>query len=203
MGAFDVLTPPNPDYRDAVSAIEVPSLLVIGDSSPVVTLEMAMELRKTKTTTKTTTKTNGPSWSIQAPQILRRSLGENACTRRGFALPTGRGALFGGRHALKTGPFAVERGRRVLERGRLMTRRARLCLKRASFLGFSSPERLKRLAVKSRASCASCASPRPSLRAFQRRSSRPPPGSRAAFSRRRCAPDLRSSAPPYLENRGV
>ncbi|AUX46906.1 hydrolase [Sorangium cellulosum] len=45
MDAFDVLTPPNPEYRDVVSAIDVPSLLVIGDSSPVVTLEMATELR--------------------------------------------------------------------------------------------------------------------------------------------------------------
>ncbi|WP_437672999.1 alpha/beta fold hydrolase [Sorangium sp. So ce131] len=45
MGALDVLTPPNPEYRDVVSAIDVPSLLVIGDSSPVVTLEMATELR--------------------------------------------------------------------------------------------------------------------------------------------------------------
>ncbi|RKG72947.1 alpha/beta hydrolase [Corallococcus exercitus] len=45
MGAFDVLTPPNPEYRDVVSAIDVPTLLVIGDSSPVVTLEMATELR--------------------------------------------------------------------------------------------------------------------------------------------------------------
>ncbi|WP_394823553.1 alpha/beta fold hydrolase [Pendulispora albinea] len=44
MEAFDVLTPPNPDYRDVMSAIEVPTLLVIGDS-PVVTLEMATELR--------------------------------------------------------------------------------------------------------------------------------------------------------------
>jgi N-formylmaleamate deformylase len=43
--AFDVLTPPNPDYRDVMSAIDVQSLLVIGDHSPVVTLEMAMELR--------------------------------------------------------------------------------------------------------------------------------------------------------------
>ena len=42
--AFDVLAPPNPDYRDVVRAIEVPTLLVIGDS-PVVTLEMATELR--------------------------------------------------------------------------------------------------------------------------------------------------------------
>jgi N-formylmaleamate deformylase len=42
--AFDILTPPNPDYREVVRAIEVPALLVIGDSS-VVTLEMATELR--------------------------------------------------------------------------------------------------------------------------------------------------------------
>ncbi|WP_426756031.1 alpha/beta fold hydrolase [Myxococcus sp. Y35] len=45
LGAFDVLTPPNPAYRDVVSAIDVPILLVIGDRSPVVTLEMATELR--------------------------------------------------------------------------------------------------------------------------------------------------------------
>jgi pimeloyl-ACP methyl ester carboxylesterase len=44
MEAFDVLTPPNPEYLDVVSAIDVPSLLVIGDD-PVVTLEMATELR--------------------------------------------------------------------------------------------------------------------------------------------------------------
>ncbi|MEA2746193.1 MAG: N-formylmaleamate deformylase, partial [Myxococcales bacterium] len=44
MAAFDVLTPPNPEYRDVVRAIDVPTLLVIGDS-PVVTLEMATELR--------------------------------------------------------------------------------------------------------------------------------------------------------------
>jgi pimeloyl-ACP methyl ester carboxylesterase len=43
--AFDVLVPPNPEYRDVVRAIDVPSLLVIGDTSPVVTLEMATELR--------------------------------------------------------------------------------------------------------------------------------------------------------------
>jgi N-formylmaleamate deformylase len=44
MGAFDVLTPPNPAYHDVVRAIDVPSLLVIGDD-PVVTVEMARELR--------------------------------------------------------------------------------------------------------------------------------------------------------------
>lgn len=45
LGAFDVLTPPNPEYRNVMSAIDVPTLLVIGGRSPVVTLEMAMELR--------------------------------------------------------------------------------------------------------------------------------------------------------------
>jgi len=30
LGAFDVLTPPNPNFMKVVSAIEVPSLLVIG-----------------------------------------------------------------------------------------------------------------------------------------------------------------------------
>jgi len=44
LSVFDVLTPPNPAYRDVVRAIDVPTLLVIGDS-PVVTLEMATELR--------------------------------------------------------------------------------------------------------------------------------------------------------------
>jgi pimeloyl-ACP methyl ester carboxylesterase len=42
--AFDVLVPPNPAYRDVVRAIDVPILLVLGDS-PVVTLDMATELR--------------------------------------------------------------------------------------------------------------------------------------------------------------
>ena len=44
LGAFEVLTPPNPAYRDVVSAIDVPTLLVIGDD-PVVTLDMATELQ--------------------------------------------------------------------------------------------------------------------------------------------------------------
>jgi N-formylmaleamate deformylase len=44
MSAFDVLTPPNPEYRRVVSAIVVPILLVIGDS-PVVSLETARELQ--------------------------------------------------------------------------------------------------------------------------------------------------------------
>jgi N-formylmaleamate deformylase len=43
--AFDVLTPPNPDYTQVVSAIDVPSLLVIGDAG-VVSLAMAAELQR-------------------------------------------------------------------------------------------------------------------------------------------------------------
>lgn len=46
LAAFEVLTPPNPDYREVVRAIDVPTLLVIGDNNPVVTLEMANELRE-------------------------------------------------------------------------------------------------------------------------------------------------------------
>lgn len=47
LAAFEVLAPPNPDYRELVRAIAVPTLLVIGDSSPVVTLDMAEDLRRT------------------------------------------------------------------------------------------------------------------------------------------------------------
>jgi len=45
LGAFDVLTPPNPEYRQLVSAISVPILLVVGDNGAVVSLETAGELR--------------------------------------------------------------------------------------------------------------------------------------------------------------
>lgn len=44
MSAFDVLTPPNPEYHQVVSAICVPILLVIGDV-PVVSLATARELQ--------------------------------------------------------------------------------------------------------------------------------------------------------------
>jgi len=44
MNAFDVLTPPNPDYKQLVSEIDVPSLLVLGDKG-VVTSAVAEELR--------------------------------------------------------------------------------------------------------------------------------------------------------------
>lgn len=43
--AFEVLTPPNPDYRELVKAIAAPSLLVIGDNG-VVSLETAQELQE-------------------------------------------------------------------------------------------------------------------------------------------------------------
>jgi pimeloyl-ACP methyl ester carboxylesterase len=46
MAGFDVLTPPNPDYRQVVSAIEVPSLLVIGGPAGVVSPEVAADLQR-------------------------------------------------------------------------------------------------------------------------------------------------------------
>ena len=45
MSAFDVLTPPNPDYMQVVSDIEVPSLLVIGGSAGVVSPDVAADLQ--------------------------------------------------------------------------------------------------------------------------------------------------------------
>ena len=44
MAAWDVLTPPTPDFRNIVSAFDVPALLVIGDA-PVVTREVAADLQ--------------------------------------------------------------------------------------------------------------------------------------------------------------
>jgi N-formylmaleamate deformylase len=44
IGAFDVLTPPNPEYRELVRTISVPMLLVIGDKG-VVSFETARELQ--------------------------------------------------------------------------------------------------------------------------------------------------------------
>ena len=46
LAAFDVLTPPNPDYRQVVRAIEVPSLLVIGGAAGVVSPEVAADLQR-------------------------------------------------------------------------------------------------------------------------------------------------------------
>lgn len=44
MSAFDVLTPPNPDYKQLVSSIDIPALLVFGDKG-VVTPAVAEELQ--------------------------------------------------------------------------------------------------------------------------------------------------------------
>jgi len=44
MSAFDVLVPPNPEFRQLVSAIRVPILIVLGES-PVVSMETARELQ--------------------------------------------------------------------------------------------------------------------------------------------------------------
>lgn len=43
LDAFEVLTPPNPDYRELVRSIRAPILLVIGDAG-VVSVETAREL---------------------------------------------------------------------------------------------------------------------------------------------------------------
>jgi len=45
LSAFEVLTPPNPDYRELVRRIRVPTLLVIGERG-VVSLETAEELQR-------------------------------------------------------------------------------------------------------------------------------------------------------------
>src|ERR1700730_7662182 len=42
--AFEILTPPNPDYVQLINTIDVPSLLVVGDVGSVVSPEMAAEL---------------------------------------------------------------------------------------------------------------------------------------------------------------
>ena len=46
MAAFDVLTPPNPDYLQMVHAIQVPCLLVIGGSGGVVSSAVAADLQR-------------------------------------------------------------------------------------------------------------------------------------------------------------
>lgn len=45
IAAFDVLTPPNPAYRQLVSSLGVPILLVVGDDGAVVSMETARELQ--------------------------------------------------------------------------------------------------------------------------------------------------------------
>jgi N-formylmaleamate deformylase len=43
--AFDVLAPPNPDFRQLIGAIRVPTLLIIGGPGAVVSGEVALELQ--------------------------------------------------------------------------------------------------------------------------------------------------------------
>ena len=45
MAAFDVLAPPNPDYKQLVRSIDIPALLVFGDKG-VVSLEVARDLQR-------------------------------------------------------------------------------------------------------------------------------------------------------------
>ena len=45
MAAFDVLTPPNPEFMQLINTIDIPSLLVIGDAG-VVSLALAEELQR-------------------------------------------------------------------------------------------------------------------------------------------------------------
>ncbi len=42
--AFEILKPPNPDYRQLINTLNIPSLLVIGDGGSVVSPELATEL---------------------------------------------------------------------------------------------------------------------------------------------------------------
>lgn len=44
MSAFDVLTPPNPDYRQLMRDVSAPAMLIVGDAG-VVSLETARELQ--------------------------------------------------------------------------------------------------------------------------------------------------------------
>jgi len=44
--AFEILTPPNPDYVQLISNMNFPSLLVIGDNDSIITTEMAAEFAK-------------------------------------------------------------------------------------------------------------------------------------------------------------
>jgi len=44
--AFEVLTPPNPDYIQLIKTLDIPSLLVIGDNGSIVSTPMATELAK-------------------------------------------------------------------------------------------------------------------------------------------------------------
>jgi len=42
--AFEVLTPPNPDYIQLINTLDIPSLLIIGDHGSIISTQMATEL---------------------------------------------------------------------------------------------------------------------------------------------------------------
>lgn len=44
--AFEILKPPNPDYIQLISTLNIPSLLVVGDATQVISSEVARELSK-------------------------------------------------------------------------------------------------------------------------------------------------------------
>lgn len=44
MNAFEILTPPNPDYLQLINVLAIPSLLVIGDAGTIVSPEVVAEL---------------------------------------------------------------------------------------------------------------------------------------------------------------
>jgi pimeloyl-ACP methyl ester carboxylesterase len=44
--AFDVLTPPNPDYAELIDSLAIPTLLLVGDVGSVVSHDLAAELAK-------------------------------------------------------------------------------------------------------------------------------------------------------------
>jgi N-formylmaleamate deformylase len=46
VNAFEVLTPPNPDYMQLINTIDIPSLLIIGDAGSVVSPQVAKEIAR-------------------------------------------------------------------------------------------------------------------------------------------------------------
>ncbi|HSX04654.1 MAG TPA: alpha/beta hydrolase [Rhabdochlamydiaceae bacterium] len=46
MRAFEILTPPNPDYVQLINALDIPSLLIIGSIGSIISPEMAAELAR-------------------------------------------------------------------------------------------------------------------------------------------------------------
>lgn len=73
MSAFDVLTPPNPEYLHLVSTIDVPALLVIGDTGAVVSPETAIELQSLNSRLRVEkNRTPATGSRMTNPRVLRR-----------------------------------------------------------------------------------------------------------------------------------